>query len=100
MTVVSGYEISEISMFFADYKYTDHLLTHEDDLQNRVIAYVYYLNRHRLNEFIFNLLESSKLARKAKIGPMKMEDILKLINQTPMISQSVYTSPGCQLVIR
>ena len=34
-------------MFFAEYKWTDHLLTHEDDLQNRVIAFVYYLNRNR-----------------------------------------------------
>jgi len=43
-TVITGKEISEISMFFAEYKWTDHLLTHEDDLQNRVIAFVYYLN--------------------------------------------------------
>lgn len=45
-TVITGKEISEISMFFAEYKWTDHLLTHEDDLQNRVIAFVYYLNRN------------------------------------------------------
>ena len=44
-TVITGYEVSEVSMFFAEYKYTDHLLTHEDDLQNRVVAFVYYLNR-------------------------------------------------------
>ena len=44
-TVLTGHEISEVSMFFAEYKYTDHLLTHEDDLQNRVVAFVYYLNR-------------------------------------------------------
>ena len=45
-TVITGYEVSEVSMFFAEYKYTDHLLTHEDDLQNRVVAFVYYLNRY------------------------------------------------------
>lgn len=44
-TVITGYEVSEVSMFFAEYKFTDHLLTHEDDLQNRVVAFVYYLNR-------------------------------------------------------
>jgi len=45
MSAISGVEISDISMFFAEYKYTDHLLAHEDDLGNRVIAFVYYLNR-------------------------------------------------------
>ena len=48
-TVITGYEVSEVSMFFAEYKYTDHLLTHEDDLQNRVVAFVYYLNRWGLD---------------------------------------------------
>lgn len=44
MTAISGYEITSMSLFYAEYKYTDHLLPHEDDLENRVIAFVYYLN--------------------------------------------------------
>ena len=45
ISTISGKDISSISMFFGEYKYTDHLLTHEDDLENRVVAFVYYLNR-------------------------------------------------------
>ena len=46
ITVITGYDVSDVSMFFAEYRYTDHLLTHEDDLQNRIVAFVYYLNRN------------------------------------------------------
>jgi len=45
MSAISGHQITDMSMFYAEYKYTDHLLPHEDDLENRVIAFVYYLNR-------------------------------------------------------
>ena len=45
ISTISGNEITSVSMFFGEYKYTDHLLTHEDDLENRVVAFVYYLNR-------------------------------------------------------
>lgn len=44
MSAISGHQITDMSMFYAEYKYTDHLLPHEDDLENRVIAFVYYLN--------------------------------------------------------
>lgn len=47
MSAISGHQITDMSMFYAEYKYTDHLLPHEDDLENRVIAFVYYLNRFR-----------------------------------------------------
>ena len=50
MSAISGHEITDMSMFYAEYKYTDHLLPHEDDLENRVVAFVYYLNRLILPE--------------------------------------------------
>ena len=55
MSAISGHEITDMSMFYAEYKYTDHLLPHEDDLENRVVAFVYYLNRFLLPE-IFRIV--------------------------------------------
>ena len=97
-TVITGKEISEISMFFAEYKWTDHLLTHEDDLQNRVIAFVYYLNRNRFKIFKRSPEGNSVLnfagivmvleTKKVRIGQNQTVVILKRINRTQQMSQS------------